>query len=109
MPLLCETRLLEDLIVEMKNPNKKWECVGFAALTQFALGVTVAGLRNTSVTAFPRGNILLFFSYLLQYCNVSIRSNFIQTNLGILDKSLKEMNFLKFSNLVGLRLVSHMF
>ncbi|KAK7605078.1 hypothetical protein V9T40_006936 [Parthenolecanium corni] len=55
MPLLCETRLLEDLIVEMKNPNKKWECVGFAALTQFALGVTVAGLRNTSVTAFPRG------------------------------------------------------
>lgn len=61
MPLLCETRLLEDLIVEMKNPNKKWECVGFAALTQFALGVTVAGLRNTSVTAFPRGNIFFFF------------------------------------------------
>lgn len=55
MPLLCENGLLEDLICEMKNPNKKWECPGLAALTQFALGVSVAGLRTISIPTFPRG------------------------------------------------------
>jgi len=55
MPLLCENGLLEELIYEMKDPNKKWENLGLAALTQFALGVTVAGLRTISVSTFPRG------------------------------------------------------
>lgn len=59
MPLLNESRFLEDLIAEVKNPNKKWECVGLAALLQFALGVTVAGLRNISVTVFPRSKCSL--------------------------------------------------
>lgn len=56
MPLLCENCFLEELINEIKNPNKKWECPGLAALAQFTLGVTVASLRNTSVTTFSRGN-----------------------------------------------------
>ncbi|XP_065223054.1 nuclear pore complex protein Nup205 [Planococcus citri] len=55
VPLLCENGFLENLIHEAKNPNKKWECTGLQAMMQFALGVTVASLRNTSVAAFPRG------------------------------------------------------
>lgn len=68
MPLLCENRFLEDLILEIKNPNKTWECTGLLAVTQFTLGVTVASLRNTSLTSFSRGIFIFPLIIIVSFC-----------------------------------------